>query len=73
MAQEKRNAAECPPGVSLTDWMKNGPTKKRKRSATQQQVYAAAIRELAKLLPTAVREARKGKPALLRLILRATK
>ena len=34
---------------------------------------ATAIRAIAKLVPQAVRQARAGKPALLRLILRATR
>ena len=37
------------------------------------QVAAKAIRSLTTLLPQAVQQARKGKPALLRMILRATK
>ncbi len=41
--------------------------------AARQAVAAKAIRALAKLLPKAIQQASAGKPALLRLILRATK
>ena len=45
----------------------------RRANAARQVVAAKAIRALAKLLPIAIAQARKGKPALLRMILRATK
>jgi hypothetical protein len=45
----------------------------REAAAQRATIAAKAIRELKKLLPTALSQAKKGKPALLRMILRATK
>ena len=44
-----------------------------KAAGARAAIAAAAIRELAALLPAAKAQAQKGKPALLRMILRATK
>jgi hypothetical protein len=45
----------------------------RKAAAIRAGIAAQAIAELAALLPEAKAQAKKGKPALLRMILRATK
>ena len=42
-------------------------------AAALDQARADAIRAIARLLPQAVKQARAGKPALLRMILRATR
>ena len=47
-----------------------------RRQVTEDEAHAlrvAAIRELGKLMPVAKRQARQGKPALLRMILRASR
>ena len=42
-------------------------------AAARASIARAAIRELQKLMPAAIAQAKKGKPALLRMILRATR
>jgi len=72
--EQDRNPAECPPGESLTAWLKNPRRKRgRKRTATEEEVHRAAIAGLKRLVPQALRQAKAGKTALLRLILRATR
>jgi hypothetical protein len=72
--EQERNPAECPPGESLTAWLKNGSRRKgKKRTPTEEEVHRAAIAGLKRLVPQALRQAKTGKTALLRLILRATR
>ena len=70
---DARAASECPPGESLTTWLRNGPKKKRQRSKTEIDLQAAARAELRALLPRAAAQAKQNKLGLLRLITRATR
>ena len=45
----------------------------RAAAAARAEIAATAMREFKKLLPTAIAQAKKGKPALLRMILRASR
>lgn len=69
----QRNPAECPPGESLTEWLRSGPKRRRERSAAEKQLHDRARAELRALLPRAADQAKNNKLALLRLIARATK
>jgi hypothetical protein len=72
---DARNPAECPPGESLTKWLHRGPRKSQSapRSRAERNLHDRIINEVAKLVPDAIKQARAGKPALLRMILRATR
>jgi hypothetical protein len=61
-------------GKYYADW-NDADGARRRKAFTTERARAAAIRELVKLLPEAVRQAKAKppRPALLRLILRATR
>jgi hypothetical protein len=73
MTDEARNPSECPPGLSLASWMKHGSKSKKPTAPREEALRERILTELEKLVPQAIAQARKGKPALLRLILRATR
>jgi hypothetical protein len=71
---DTRHPSECPPGESLTQWLKRGSAKQRRdRSQAEQDLHEKARAELRALIPRAADQAKNNKLALLRLIARATK
>ena len=63
-------------GKFYADWRDEHGTRRRKAcrtAAARAQIAAQAIAQLRSLLPAARRQVRAGKPALLRMILRASR